>query len=41
MLQCFVKTLICGVAINTLKKNLILQPAYSEVKIGPFRAHGN
>jgi len=34
------KTLVCGVAINSLEITLILQPARSDIKIGPDSAHG-
>jgi len=34
----YVKTMICGVVINSLEVTLILQPAHSDVKISPFRA---
>jgi len=37
----YVKTMVCGVAINSLELKLILQPARSDVKIGPACAHGN
>jgi len=37
----YAKTMICGVAINSLEITLILQQARSDVKIGPDRAHGN
>jgi len=30
--------MVCGVAINSLEMTLILQPARSDVKIGPARA---
>jgi len=33
--------MVHGVAINFLKITLILQPARSDVKIGPARAHEN
>jgi len=36
-----VKTTVHGDAINSLKAILILQPAYSDVKIGEAHAHGN
>jgi len=36
-----VKTMVCGVAINSLKIILILQPACGDVKIGMVRAHEN
>jgi len=32
--------MVCGAAINSLELTLILQPAHSDVKIGPGRAHG-
>jgi len=41
MLQCYVKTMVCSVAINFLEIILILQPARSDAKIGPGRVHGN
>jgi len=31
----YVKTMVCDVAINSLDITLILQPACSDVKIGP------
>jgi len=34
-----VKTMIFGVATNSLEITLMLQPARSDVKIGPPRAH--
>jgi len=34
----YVKTMVCGVAINSLEITLISQPAYSDVKIGPAGA---
>jgi len=34
-----VKTIVCDVAINSLEINLIFQPAHSDVKVGPARAH--
>jgi len=37
----YVKTTVCGLAINSMKISLILQPAGSDVKIGPARVHGN
>jgi len=37
----YVKTMVCSVAINFLKITLILQPACSDVEIGPARALGN
>jgi len=39
MLQCYsVKTMICGVAINSLEITLIFQQARNDVKIGPAGA---
>jgi len=35
----YAKTMVCGVAINSLKLTLNLQPARSDIKIGPARAH--
>jgi len=35
------KTMVCGVAINSLIITLILQPARSDVEIGLARTHGN
>jgi len=32
-----VKTMVCNIAINYLEITLILQPARSDVKIGPAR----
>jgi len=32
----YVKTMVCGVAIDSLEITLILQPAHSDVKIDPF-----
>jgi len=37
----YAKTMVCNVAINSLEITLILQPARSDVKIGPNRAHGS
>jgi len=37
----YVKTIICGVAINSLEITLILQPACSDVKINLVRAREN
>jgi len=37
----YVKTMACGVAVNSLTTILIMQPARSDVKIGPNRAHEN
>jgi len=36
----YVKTMVCGVAINSLEITIILQPACNDVKIGLYRAHG-
>jgi len=33
--------MVCGVVISSLKTMLILQPANSDVKIGPAGAHVN
>jgi len=42
VLQYYVKTMVCEIAINSLEIIiLILQPAWSDVKIDPARAHGN
>jgi len=37
----YVKTMVCGFAINSLEINLILQPARSDIKSGPALAYGN
>jgi len=37
----FYNTNVCGVVINSLEITLILQPALSDVIIGPTGAHGN
>jgi len=35
-----IKTMVCGVVINSLKITCILQPALTDVKIGSAHAHG-
>jgi len=37
----YVNMMVCGVVINSLEITLILQPAYSVVKVGVARAHEN
>jgi len=34
-----IKTMVCGVAINSLNITLILQPARRDIKIGPVCMH--